>query len=370
MKKERINLVGVVCFGVLLLLIFTGIKQFTLNQQAWDIWHGAGHDPLGFLFSGSPHGVRYLVYYPVFTIAQFLSVPPDIVFSYSCALVLFFMIVFLRRIVSGLWGYHGYVVRRDFVTFGLFAVSFAMNGRILWAFFAYILVIFVGVDWFRHTRWKASYVILLIFACLAASVSSGTLFLVMAMIAGIGFVTLVRSPRLLVSTPQMPLSLIFILILFAIPTIAGVVKNLDFYGGDRAAVLRMLQHGAGAAIVESLGAVETQEPSPAQGAGRKIVIAVYAIAGASVLLGVSVFGIYRGWRPGHALLRATPAENVVYLAIVLALVAGLYGYSVLTLAAVPTLILISGYGPDLFRHVRSQLGSITGYVLGKLKRRV
>ncbi|WP_338722156.1 hypothetical protein [Devosia sp. XK-2] len=349
MKIERLGLVAICATLSLLLTVLVGWKTFSLNSQAWHMWQSAGHDPLGALLSGHPHGLRYLVYYPIFAVAEFTNSPPDLVFSCACVLVLLFMSMLVARISIDVWGPKGYVWRRDTVVFCMFAMSMLMNGRLLLAFYGYLLIIFAGADWFTRREWKSVHTISVILGCLLAGVSSGTLLAAMALSAGIILVALLMEAKLLKNNPIAAVSIALTLAMFVGYALIGLGKNLAFYGGDEAAVIRMLDHGAGGDIAKSfgLGTLVEQDDVPASGGMLGSALQYWWIG---VVVAAVVARGY-GWRPVHMMRTSSPAQNLVHLSIGFAMIGGLFGYSVLVMGVLPFLM----FGSNRIRPLISRI---------------
>ncbi|WP_157955821.1 MULTISPECIES: hypothetical protein [Devosia] len=340
MKIEQLSLVVIFATLALLLTVLVGWKTFTLNSQAWDMWQSVGHDPLGVLLSGHPHGLRYLVYYPVFAVAEFANLPPDLVFSFECVLVLFFMSMLVARIDVDVWGSQGHVWRRDVVVFCMFVMSMLMNGRLLLAFCGYLLIIFAGADWYKQREWKPVHAISALLGCLLAGVSSGTLLAAMGLSAGIILVAFLMDAKLLKNNPIAAVSIALTLALFVGYALIGLGKNLAYYGGDEAAVFRMLGHGAGGDIARSVGLGDLLEQDDLPGVGGRLAsILQYWWVG--VVAASTVARCY-GWRPIHMVKTSGPGLNLVHLSIIIAMAGGLFGYSVLLMGYIPFLMFASG----------------------------
>lgn len=340
MKIERISLVAFLSSLALVVLVSAGWKTFTLNSQAWDVWQLVGHNPLRVLLSGHPHGLRYVVYYPIFAVAEFARVPPDLLFSYACVLVLFFMSMLVSRIDVDVWGPHGHLWRRDAVVLCMFALSMLMNGRLLLAFCGYLLIIWAGADWFKRREWKFDHAISILLGCLLAGVSSGTLVAAMALSAGIIIVALLMDARLLKDNPIAAASIAVTLVLFAGYALIGFYKNLAYYGGDEAAFFRMLGHGAGGDIAKSIGLGNLVEQDDIHVAGG-ILGSILQYWWVGVVVASAVARLY-GWRPIQMVQTSGPALNLIHLSIVIALAGSLFGYSILMMGVIPFLVFASG----------------------------
>lgn len=341
MRTERFSLVAIFATLALLLMVSTGWKTFTLNSQAWHMWQIVGHNPLGALLSGHPHGLRYVLYYPVFAAAEFLRVPPDLVFSYSCGLVLYVMSTLVSRIDIDAWGSQGHVWRRDAVVFCIFAMSMLMNGRLILAFCGYLFIVFAGTDWFKRREWKTDHAICILVGCLLAGVSSGTLLAAMVLSAGIVLVAIMMEYRLLKDTPFAAISIALVLALFVGYALIGLSKNLSFYGGDEAAVVRMLGHGAGGDIAKSIGLGEfvEMEDEPVAGGLVWSILQYWWIG----VVAAAALARYYGWRPVQMVRTSSPAQNLIHLSIAVAMAGGLFGYSILMMGVIPFLVFISGH---------------------------
>lgn len=338
MKTARISVVLFGCLGVMLLLVASGIKHFTLNGQAWDMWRDFGYDPLRALLIGHPHGLRYLVYYPVFALAGAFGAAPDFVFSFTCVFAVFALAYFADRVLFDLWGHKGHIFHRDIITIALFSLSLLMNGRLIFAFLGYMLVIFVAVNWFGRRHWGVKHFAFLVFACILTGVSSGTLVIAMALVAGIFAISVLDAPAVLVRNRQVPISIFIVLLLFSIPTLIGIKKNLDYYGGGEHAVIKMLDHGAGGDVKDTIG-LEPPEDHGARGGSLTDLLHYWWVA----VLILAVAARWLGWRPIAMARSASPQQNIVHLAALLTLAGGLFGYSVLAMTIVPLALLVPGY---------------------------
>lgn len=339
MKIELPGLVAIFATLALLVTVLAGWKAFTLNSQAWYMWQTVGHDPTGVLLSGHPHGLRYLVYYPVFAVAEFATLSPDFVFSCVCVLILFLISMLIARIDVDVWGTQGHVWRRDTVIFCMFAMSMLMNGRLLLAFCGYLLILVAGADWFTRREWKFVHAISVVLGCLLAGVSSGTLLVAMALSAGIVFVAFLMDLKLLKNNPIATVSIAITLALFVGYALIGIGKNIAFYGGDEAAIVRMLDHGVGGDIARSVGLGDLVEREDAVASGGTLG-AVLQYWWVGVVAAALIARSY-GWRPSQTVREASPAQNLVHLSIAIAMVGGLFGYSVLMMGFIPLLVFVS-----------------------------
>ena len=337
----RIRIVPIACFLSLVLLVVIGEKLFRLNSQALTMWGYFGHNPLVALLSGHPHGLRYLAYYPVFAFADATGLNVHIVFSLVCCILLLMMTNISEGITFRTWNISRKSYLNNAFAIFIFLLSLLMNGRLIFAFCGYLLLILVGVRWLKSGRWTLGSVALLIFGCLLASVSSGTLLIALAMVGGILFVTLLRQPYALLSSPWLPISVFMTIAIFAGPTIIGINKNLDYYGGGGMAVVHMLEHGAGGIVLDTVGVGFDEVDQSANLLDGYLggIIRFWWLG----VISAGVVAYSKGWRPIKMIREATPQENVVQLAIVFTMTGGLFAYSVLSMSILPFLLLAIGY---------------------------
>lgn len=349
MKTERFSLLAFFATLALLLMVFAGWKTFTLNSQAWDMWHVVGHNPVEAFLSGHPHGLRYVVYYPIFAVAEFVGVPPDLVFSYVCVLVLYVMSTLVSQIDSDVWSSQGHIWRRDAIVLCIFALAALMNGRLLLAFCGYLFIVSAGANWFKCREWKLSHAACVLVGCLLAAVSSGTLLAAMALSAGVVLIAYIMDSRLLKDNPLSAISIVMVLVLFVSYALIGIGKNLAYFGGDEAAVVRMLGHGAGGDIAKSigLGDLVEQDEIPATEGLLGAVLPYWWLG----VVAVALVARYYGWRPVRMVQASSPAQNLIHMSIVLAMVGGLFGYSVLMMGVVPLLLFVSGNAKPILSRI-------------------
>lgn len=357
MKTERIPFVGAASFATLLVLVLTGVKQFTLNSQAWNMWSQYGHNLFGAVLSGHPHGLRYVAYYPIFTTGEILDVPVNLVFGLACILCLAIISIVYRIVASDITKNHPSSDTNYFIIILIF-LSLLMNGRMILAFLGYITIIYLGIEWLKNGKWGVVGPFLLILSLVLLGVSSGTLVVGMALAAGLVAITVLRKRRLSFGEIRMAGSVGVVLVLFSAPAVIGINKNLKYFGGGSEAVVKMLDHGAGGVLIDmTIEAMPTDaggptpeikadDPPPAVSGIAKSRYRELLEKASAVLqfwwLGALLAGLiawFSGWRPLAAIRSAKPEVNVVHLAIALALIGGLFGYSVLSLSIIPIFII-------------------------------
>lgn len=312
--KPVAKLAPILCSLTLLGLALAGLKSFDLTYQAWDLWW-EGETPVSAFLQGHPHAMRYVVYYPIFVAAVTADIPVDTAFGLVCVVV-FCILTFA---MSGIeQTFQRATAWRPLAYSSVFlALAIVMNGRLLFAFCGFALVI-LAFRWADREGWNARTPAALSIGLLFTSVSSGTL-AVAAIYCVIAAGHMLTSPKKSSDLVAMALTLAILLALFSSTLWIGFFKNVDYFGGGIQGFIGMLDHGMGRVFLK-LGTV--------------------GIA----LSGLVVVG---GLAASAHLLRALNADyRLVFLAVIPAAIGGLFGISTLAVGLVPLLVLARW---DLFR---------------------
>lgn len=233
--------------NLLLILGFVGIIALHIKEYTvWDQIIELARTRVSILH---PHAARFAVMFPVMYVALITKLQPDIVFSYTIVIVMTALSFLIARILSITVCGNLASVRRLFpvVYLPIIGLAMVMNGRIAWAMLGIMLIISGQVALESgYSRSKWAYFLTQMVGTFFASVSSGSI-----MIAFLSVVTYnlvgpmllwpkVRKTdfvRLWVGSAASLVVVPFVLI--------GLKKNIDFYGGDDAALTHILKHGFG-----------------------------------------------------------------------------------------------------------------------------
>lgn len=292
-------------------LVATGVKQFDMNVQGRAMWL-QGFDPFEGLAIGHPHALRYLLYWPVFKVADAIGAPADRLFTPVSAGALLGLLLVMVRCEFLLSNYQGRVSAPRGLGYAviLIVLAFLMNGRLVFAFAGYALMIYAVLDFVINQRWSWSHVPAAVFGVFLTSVSSGTIAVSML------FLVLVAVPAAGLRTPAATRfcgSIILILLIFTPQVALGVDKNLRFFGGGFEGAVSMLKHGAGVIFLRF-------------GILGLLCLSVLAAGGLATLW----------WLHG----RLSARLYALTLAIAPAAIGGLFGFSTMAMGIIPILLVV------------------------------
>lgn len=237
----------------LLLTIGYQIKlfSFTFFDQALVLYQ-ENKSLLHWFLIGHIHAIRMLIAYPGAMLAEFFGLNINQGFSiYVCAVFEAMLVLILRTLKE--------MEKRNIYSgmaamCFLSALAYVMNGRIVFAFVAAEILIYVDV---LHKKGKLSTWKLYLSTGLAivlSMVSSGTMLLLVFYVLVESFFR-IRYLSGRKQTQNYRRSLMAILtpmILFLTPYLWRMLKkNIDFYGGGWEGLLGILQHGIGGYIYEA-----------------------------------------------------------------------------------------------------------------------
>ncbi len=225
--------------------IIGGYKSFNVWSQL-DIF--AGVNPL--LVLDHPHGLRYLITWPVLWLSEFLDVHRNVIFSIFVVANLIVTTLLTAAVQARIshalesrWRLWVYLFAPIFIT-----LSFAMNGRLSY------MMLGISLMLYAYTRWLSGmavneplgkaflWCVINMLALVLLSVSSGCFTVGMLLVAAQTCV-MVAMPihswkkYLLNIALNIGIIAVFVLIQFNF-----IQKNLDFYGGS---IFAMMVHGPG-----------------------------------------------------------------------------------------------------------------------------
>jgi hypothetical protein len=312
--------------GLYFIYIVGGYKSFSVWSQI-DVLAGA--NPIQTL--SHPHGLRYLVTWPVIALAEYFDIDRNKIFSLfvilnitACAILTSWAQSRLSKDVEKRW------VGWFYLYFPIFLMlSYPMNGRLSYMLLGTALILFSYISWVRiiirqKPFWRiVPYVLLNILALSLLSVSSGcfTVGLVVILLHSIVFLIIAQNwvSRIFYSVINLASMTGFLFIQWLF-----IKKNLVFYDGS---LLGMLVHGPGEIIT-------VINPSRAL-LSFLIATAVFA----SLLIGQQL----------KFFIRQQPFLITPLLLVIVSLVIGLYGYSTLLTGTTALLVLVTHIGGALLR---------------------
>ncbi len=238
MKPSQILLLS---FLGAVLATFSGVKVFESWEQVLILWDGAVN-PL--LLVGHPHLPRYLVAYPGFLLQELLPVN-----GFSIYISVFFAINVLLLTKIALL-----VNQRQpsiLIIIGFIGAHLAMNGRGVIAWTSWLICLWVCIKVKKKIASSLSQMGWIVISCWLAAVSTGVFIIVMAaliflLLKNIFLVNKAKSAKNLLTTlaiSPVAFALVDYLIL-------AIEKNMDFYGGGFYGVINMLQHGVGVILID------------------------------------------------------------------------------------------------------------------------
>jgi hypothetical protein len=316
MRVKTSTLVALLAMVPLLLSVLLGLKSYAVWPQIGYLW-SVGANPITELVQTSPHALRFALIYPILGIAELLGVAHDTLFTVVLLWVCFLTILTMNRIVGMIVTAPCKTVLLDVMTATILVfLFFLMNGRIGFAFLGYAVLLLVIVRHHYQREFSIISSIALLIGLTLCSVSSGTLTSAAFIVFLAVYFEACRSFRR-GSLTRSGLALFFSCFVLGVLltrfSLVGIYKNLSFYGGDSEGFMRMLEHGFGGALYPALHALG-------------LPLAIFL----AVTMGV-LFSL---------LLSRMPHSLLVHL-LLAAIVCGAFGYSTLSLAALPLIALMA-----------------------------
>lgn len=292
MKKKIPTLVALLLLAV---LVLTGVKEFSPWPQITDLWQ---QQATALSLIGHPHLYRYLLTYPGMVLE---NAYPRVGFSLYCSLFLVVDAFLFSAIVRKV-----HLVSPSLMAWAIFFMAHMfMNGRGVMAWSGWLLCVSLCIDLSRvamPVRWP---VLRGAIACFLGAVSTGVFIVVMFSI----FIFLIQRWRAgrgrLGKLKELPVLLMLVpcTCVFASYFILAVEKNLDFYGAGVQGAFRMLEHGMGYVFLVD------------GGLGDGLAVIAVCAGGA---IAVRLF--------------SGPQMCAVRKLLIIALMGGFFGFTVLTLA--------------------------------------
>ena len=312
------TLITLLAMSPLMLAVFLSLKSYEVWPQITYLWE-QGAEPINAIAQNNPHALRYSLIYPILVISEQIGLDYDLLFTTVVLLVGFFTIRNLHRTSALISGSSRITTLSQFATAAFMTtLFFNMNGRISFAFLGYTMICLVIFRNHYLREFTVGSFLKLLVGLILASVSSGTLVsTTLAFLIGVYFEVFrsVKRGRLSRLSIVLILSSAALGVFYFQNLMAGIKKNIAYYGGDAEALLRMLEHGFGKALLPANGAIEL--PSA--------ILIVLVIASLS------------------SLMMSQMRHGLLLHLLTAAIACGAFGYSTLALAAIPLIILLSVY---------------------------
>lgn len=189
------------------------------------------------LFSQA-HFLRFLLVLPTFLISDYFNLSYDFVFSILCFVMVMLIIINCKNIFL-FFEKKGRNITLIYITVTFIAISAFMNGRVLFAFLGFSFLILSICRWENHCIGNANLIVRLLISLFLCSVSSGTF---LSTILAIIFWSSIYFKR-----RKGKLSVYLVIMLGAVSPIIFlyIAKNVNFYGGGIKGVFNMMNHGIG-----------------------------------------------------------------------------------------------------------------------------
>jgi hypothetical protein len=324
------------------LVVFWGLKEFHLWSQV-EYLHAVNLEINFRNLYSHVHTLRYTVVYPIYYFAETLSMDANKLFSYVMVFLCFIIAKLISDsvfviIIKGNKLIIQYIVYAVFILLSLF-----MNGRLMFGFLAYSLLIYGALLIYNESsKWD------LLLGCLyltlslwLSSVTSGiliSLFILLYSFVVSYFVInrFIRRKR----NRALFMCYFFILFVFYTPLILKMVnKNLDFYGGGLSGAVKMSEHGS-IGIMNNIDQELKAQKNQSLG-GLNILssrIKIMLFEGLRIfMLSVVLYALY--------LYRRKLKENLDLLYVLfcfsLLLILSIFGYSILMMSVVPFTIILA-----------------------------
>lgn len=257
--NDKRNLKMFTVLGVALIfdiLVKMSYLQFTFMPQAKALLD-KDTNVLFWFYKGNIHAIRLLIAYPGYLLSKFYNIPLDIGYTYYVVLIFFLLYVIICNVCSTtkLQSLSSIIM----LSVCMLGLALVMNGRIIFAFLGYILLINSAIKLSRHDTFiKLEEIFLFLIGICFTAVSSGCMFI------GIAFASLclfikwlyIKSiwDKIRVVVMLCITGLVFhrILIKGVKYIVLMVNKNLDYFGGGITGFLGMLQHGLGKILSDFL----------------------------------------------------------------------------------------------------------------------
>lgn len=232
-----------------MILIFLGIKEFIIwNQISVLMMDDNTNNRFDILInlyqSNHPHALRATLVYPILEFGRIFYISEKLFYSIVLVLLLFFSYKMIKKILNIL------LIKQTLpILIFLFLLSYFMNGRIIFAIFGNMLIVYA----IFMNEWNNSSIVKLIYLLFTGlffiTVSSGTFSVGLLTILLVYFLQfIIFFPRFKKKYLSIYFSLFGLFIIVVPFLIMWVEKNMNYYGGS---FINMLNHGYGKFIVNN-----------------------------------------------------------------------------------------------------------------------
>lgn len=223
------------------ILTLTGVVSFELWPQV-EFFHTHQELHVSDVYS-EPHGIRYLIVWPVYFFSELTLIDRNFLFSCLCAFLIYLVSTLLFYVLKA----NIHTINKNALTFIFFFIScvtFFMNGRLVIGFFSLSLLV-LFVFYLNEKRHLGTWLMLLPLLLFCAGATSGVF------IAVYSAVTLCIIIRLFFecygSEQRLGCAcywaLAAFLMLFFPVFLMMFNKNVEYYGGGVASVMNAIDHG-------------------------------------------------------------------------------------------------------------------------------
>lgn len=310
MRVSVYNFVAFVIVLPLILAVLIGLKTFVVWPQITVLWGSRLGIFEGFEVFGA-HGLRYALLFPILWTAELLGISYDLLFSYVILPIVFWTGHNCIAAVKECNPEFRQNLLSSMIIFGsLTTVFFMMNGRIAVAFLGYSLLLRALLAVQGRKRIDLSVGAMMLVGMILCGVSSGTLVSAIAAFLLTVFVALgVVLAQLKLNKTALVLIVTVALAFYVLGNslFIGIAKNIEYFGG----FVQMLDHGYGRVFLDLIYGIPPW-------------ILVFLLI-TTVMIGVSMLQMFR-----------YPHLTAI---LILACGCGAFGYSTLSVALIPALVM-------------------------------
>ncbi|QDU09752.1 hypothetical protein [Gimesia aquarii] len=334
------HLVKLLFLGVLstyLLLIIFGVKEFQIWPQI-EFLRNQGVELNFTTIYFHPHGMRFLLVSPIYPIANLLHADPNKIFSLSVVMMCVIISITLANAIALFQKVKDIWVIKLMIFLFIALLSLFMNGRLIFGFCAYSLIIYSVFLWEKKSDYKKSLISLSLIslALFLSSISSGIAISFYFLAASLMLVFLKHAFKK--RTTVYTFFAIYVLTLFLCytPIICSLIhKNILFFGEGGTGILAMTQHGTLSWLRDFLELFINHMPlPPAEPEIEKHLLLKILHVGFVVLLASFIY-IYRGqFSHNPQLLFTTYCMTLILLL-------SSFAYSILMMAFIPAIIMLA-----------------------------
>lgn len=315
------KIICMIYFEVLLIMISFGMVVFEFMPQA-KVMLSTNNDILKYFMTGHPHAIRLLIAYPGYLISNFTSIELNIAYSYYILMIFCILYINIFETCSytiRYYGFYSYIIIQYIIFFVLIVLSFLMNGRIIFAFLGFSMIIKLVL---KNNFLKLSIIdyIEIIIGIILTTVSSGTMSVVtIFIILVIAFIyknkIMTNLKRNKIYKIMLCICMIPIIILALRYLKFMLVRNINYYGGGLKGLINMMNHGIGRYFNNS-------------------------ILGMSLFLVIVLFGVITAYFFVRFKLQKNEKVYIIlFLAVISCMVGFVFGYSAGSLVLIPLIII-------------------------------